>query len=345
VVARRDRRPRKREALGLPLAEKSVDGTAVSKKLATQAASGYTVFRSYSEPGGIKDELIAIAKQYPKLAKLESIGTTNQGKTILALKVTKDATRIRDGARPSVLYTSTQHAREWITPEMNRRLLRHYLENYGRDQQIKRIVDSTELWFVPVVNVDGYDYTFTEGHRLWRKNLRDNDGDGQITGADGVDPNRNFPTDYWGYDNEGSSPSFGSETYRGAGPGSEPETKAQVNLLRKIKPKFQVNYHSAAQLLLYGVGWQVSTRSPDDILAETLAGDDAHPRSRATTRTSPPSSTRPTATRSSTRTRRRGRSRSRRRCRPARRRAPSTPTTRSIRPTARASSISRTPRR
>ena len=87
------------------------------------------------------------------------------------------------------------------------------------------MVDTTELWFMPVANPDGYDYTFTPGYRLWRKNLRDNDGDGAITGADGVDPNRNFAYK-WGYDNEGSSPSPASETYRGTGAGSEPETKA-----------------------------------------------------------------------------------------------------------------------
>ena len=55
-----------------------------------------------------------------------------------------------------------------------------------------------------VANPDGYQYTF-DHERLWRKNLRDNNGDGQITGGDGVDPNRNF-NEHWGYDNEGSSP-------------------------------------------------------------------------------------------------------------------------------------------
>ena len=53
-------------------------------------------------------------------------------------------------------------------------------------------------------NPDGYQYTF-DTERLWRKNLRDNNGDGQITVGDGVDPNRNFD-EHWGYDNEGSSP-------------------------------------------------------------------------------------------------------------------------------------------
>ena len=47
--------------------------------------------------------------------------------------------------------------------------------------------------------------------------------------------------------------------------------------MKRITPEFFVNYHSAAQLLLYGVGWQVATPSPDDIIGETLAGDDAHP--------------------------------------------------------------------
>ena len=270
------RQAAKLKALGLKLEEKKVGGTSVSKRLSNKAASGYTVFRSYSEDGGIRDELRQLARQYPKLTKLVSIGKTVQGKNILAMKVTKNAAQVQDGSRPSVLYSSTQHAREWITTEMNRRLLHYYLERYATDAAIQGVVDKTELWFVLVANPDGYDYTFTEGNRLWRKNLRDNDGDGVITGLDGVDPNRNFPY-RWGYDNEGSSPSFGSETYRGTAPASEPETRALDGLLRKIRFKFLINYHSAAELLLYGVGWQVATPTPDDLLYETLAGDDEKP--------------------------------------------------------------------
>ena len=261
---------------GMALIEKRVDGAAVSDRMAAQAQSGFTVFRSFSEPGGVREELRATAEQHPDLTKLVRIGQSVQGKDILALKVTANAEAVDDGRRPAVLYTATQHAREWITTEMTTRLLHHYLDNYATNAEIRQIVDSTELWFVPVANPDGYDYTFTPGNRLWRKNLRDNDGDGEITGLDGVDLNRNFPH-RWGYDDEGSSPSVGSDVYRGPDARSEPETRALDQLADRIGFDFHINYHSAAELLLYGVGWQVATPTPDDVLYATLVGDDANP--------------------------------------------------------------------
>src|SRR5262249_3671444 len=103
----------------------------------------------------------------------------------------------------------------------------------------------------------------------------DNDGDGKITSNDGVDPNRNFPYK-WGYDNEGSSAAQADETYRGSGPASEPETKAQIAFFKRIRPKFLLNWHSAAQLVLHGVGWQSLTRSPDDVIHDAVLGDLDH---------------------------------------------------------------------
>src|SRR5690606_21351726 len=145
------------------------------------------------------------AEAHPDITKLVTIGQTTQGQDIVAVKVGRNAGTSRDGARPTTVYIGAQHAREWITPEMIRRLLDHVLTGYGDDERITRIVNRTDLWFVPVSNPDGYDFTCTEGQRLWRKNLRDNNGDGQITTGDGVDLNRNYPYK-WGYDNEGSSP-------------------------------------------------------------------------------------------------------------------------------------------
>ncbi|MGH3658174.1 MAG: M14 family metallopeptidase, partial [Micromonosporaceae bacterium] len=261
---------------GVKLTVKKVDGDPASARLDSQATNSAKIFRSYSEPGGIRDELVKAAEDHPGIAKLVPVGKSLKGQTMYAVKVTKNARAVPDGDRPAVLYMGTQHAREWITPEMVRRLMQDILAGYGHDAAITNLVKTTELWFLPVLNPDGYDFTFTEDNRLWRKNLRDVNGDGAITAGDGVDLNRNYPT-RWGYDNEGSSDSPSNDTYRGATPASEPETRALDNLAKRIDFTYAINYHSAAQLLLYGVGWQVSTPTPDDIVYESLAGDDEHP--------------------------------------------------------------------
>ncbi|MFC9059564.1 M14 family zinc carboxypeptidase [Streptomyces sp. NPDC057074] len=263
-----DQQADKLEKQGVDLTEHSLSSRA--EKRVEDAADG--VFRPYSGSGGLREEILRTARQNPRLTKVVSIGRTVNGQDILALKLTKNAKQSKDGSKPSVLYMSNQHAREWITPEMTRRLMHHYLDKYDEDRRIRKLVDSTELWFLLSANPDGYDYTFEDtSNRLWRKNLRDNNGDGALGTGDGVDLNRNFAYK-WGYDDEGSSPNPTSQTYRGAGPNSEPETKALDRFQKRIGFTYGINYHSAAELLLYGVGWQVATDTPDDVLYKALAG-------------------------------------------------------------------------
>ncbi|MGW2019746.1 M14 family zinc carboxypeptidase [Streptomyces sp. NPDC001927] len=253
---------------GVELAEHTLSAQAEKRV----AGAGDGVFRPYSGKGGLKEEILATAQAHPDVTKLVSIGKSVNGQDILALKVTKGAKKVRDGSKPATLYLSNQHAREWITPEMTRRLMHHYLDGYGTDARITKIVDSTELWFVLSANPDGYDFTHADpANRQWRKNLRDNNGDGRVGPGDGVDLNRNFSYK-WGYDNEGSSPDPADETFRGTGPMSEPETKALDAFQKRIGFQYGINYHSAAQLLLYGVGWQVATDTPDDVALKSLAG-------------------------------------------------------------------------
>ena len=255
-------------AKGVDLAEHTLSARAERRV----AAAGDGVFRPYGGENGLKREILATAQAHPDLTKVVSIGKTVKGQDILALKLSRGARKTEDGSRPATLYMSNQHAREWITPEMTRRLMHHYLDGYGKDARITRIVDTTELWFVLSANPDGYDYTHADpANRQWRKNLRDNDGDGRFGSGDGVDLNRNFAYK-WGYDNEGSSPDPADETFRGTAPMSEPETKALDAFQKRIGFRYGINYHSAAQLLLYGVGWQVATDTPDDIALKALAG-------------------------------------------------------------------------
>ena len=214
-----------------------------------------TTSRSYSEAGGIADELRAAAAANPRIAKLVASGGPN-GQPILASRSPRRP-RSRDGSRPSVLYAGAQHAREWITPEMIRRLMHYFLDGYGTERA-HRIVNTTELWFLPVPTPTA---TTTRsptsgcGARTFATTTATDHHAG-----DGVDPNRNFAVK-WGWDNEGSS-TVPSETYRGTGPNSEPETQALDWLFDRVGFEFLINYHSAAELLLYGIGWQVSTPSP-----------------------------------------------------------------------------------
>ncbi len=275
VLNRRQRS--KAAAAGVRVTLKRNDkGQTVTEQARSQAAGGFNVWRSWDESGGIRDELYRLARRNPQLIKLEVIGKTHQGRELIALKLTQGARGVTDGSRPAVLYSSLQHAREWISVEVNRRTLRRFVDRWrAGDKATKSLLKEAELWFVIVANPDGYQYSF-ENERLWRKNLRDNNGDDKITVGDGVDPNRNFD-EHWGYDNEGSSPDPADETYRGPSAGSEPETKAMSGLIDRIKPKFQSNLHSFGEWLLYPQGWQVGTLDADNPLYVALAGTDAKP--------------------------------------------------------------------
>ncbi len=243
-----------------------------------QSVQGFDVWRSFDEPGGIEDQIRAIASD-PKnrsFVQLVDLGDSHQGRDILALRLTQGA-GVPVGSRPAVVYQATTHAREWISTEVDMRLLQWFInENQANNREVRKLLQTTELWFIPVLNPDGYQYTF-DVDRLWRKNLRDNNDDGEITAGDGVDLNRNYP-EHWNYDEEGSSSEFASETYRGPEPFSEPETQAN-NALFDMLPelRFAVSYHSFGQLLLYSQGWQVQTPSADDPIYVALTGTDDNP--------------------------------------------------------------------
>ncbi len=255
----------------------------------TDPVHGYDVFRPWSlKPAPCPDTCATpnvplkkwyhdLASRYPELVKEETIGQSILGQPIKAFKLTAGARSTRDGSRPVTLFESTQHAREWISAEVNRRLFAWFIDHRA-DRDVKQLLQQNEVWFMPMMNPDAYDYTFTSAEtRLWRKNLRDVNGDGVIDpNNDGVDLNRNWP-EKWNYDLEGSSDVPASETYHGTAAASEPEVQAARSLQRRLKPRFLIDYHSFAQLILYPEGWQVETEATDAPLMKALAGDDDHP--------------------------------------------------------------------
>lgn len=131
---------------------------------------------------------------------------------------------------------ATTHAREWISTTTAMNLLRHMIEDYDSDQDVKHLVDTYDWFFVPVVNPDGYAHTWIvpesfsyggfEG-RLWRKNRRINKGSKCI----GVDLARNNDN-FWARRN----PDPCSEEYEGPYAASEPENRAIQKELMRISP-------------------------------------------------------------------------------------------------------------
>jgi hypothetical protein len=264
-------------ALGFhPVPWQDGQGRSVADLARARAAAGYSVWKRWDGPGGLHADIDALAANHPNLVRSEVIGKSVQGRDIVAVRVTADAPHLADGARPAVLYLSLQHAREWISGEVTRRLLHSVVEGYGMDPQTTHLLDTTELWFVVAANPDGYERTFQPGNRLWRKNTADNNHDGKIDINDGVDLNRNLP-DHWGYTPEGSSNIPADQGYRGPAAGSEPETAALVGLGQRLRFRFIVNYHSYGRLMLYPIGWQEQTPTADQSIYAALAGTPVNP--------------------------------------------------------------------
>lgn len=197
------------------------------------------------------------------------IGTTIEGRSVYSVKISDNPDV--DEEEPEVLYTALIHARE---PESMMQMLYfmfYLLENYGTDPEATYLVDNRELYFIPIINPDGYIYNQTinpKGGGMWRKNRRDN-GNGSF----GVDLNRNYgPSYYWNAPNGGSSLDPVDETYRGVSPFSEPETENIANFLISRKIKNALNYHTYSNLLIYPYG-ALEKETPDSIIFRELATD------------------------------------------------------------------------
>jgi len=201
-----------------------------------------------------------ITNVYSSIAKYTpSVGTSIQGRNIFAVTVTGTAT----GTKKKIFVSGLQHAREWIAPATAVYILTQLITQYSTNTAVKTLLDSTIFYFVPLVNPDGYVYTWGgTSQRLWRKNRRLNTG-----GSYGVDLNRNWD-DHWG--GEGSSGTPTSDTYRGTAPFSEPESSAVSRYITANGPfAGGIDYHSYSQLILRPWGW-TNAAAPNDANAKTV---------------------------------------------------------------------------
>ncbi len=230
-------------------------------------AAAPVIYRSYDDPQrGIRRWIDSLAAANPRVS-VDTVGLSYEGRPILAVKV---GPRGDAASRPNVLFVATHHAREWAATEMALRLIKRLAT--GTDARTDSLINQRDVWIVPVVNPDGYQYTFTTD-RLWRKNRR------PAGTATGVDLNRNHSNN-WGLDDSGSSPDPFSEIYRGPSAASEPEVKALQQFHVLHPPVISISYHTYAGLLLFPPGSRAGVLSGDLDLYRALAGTNVNPAAR-----------------------------------------------------------------
>ncbi|MGD1915796.1 MAG: M14 family zinc carboxypeptidase [Phycisphaerales bacterium] len=202
----------------------------------------------------------AIADINPDVAEFSVIGQSLEGRDMPGFVLNGNGAT----GKPVMLINSCQHAREWVSPAATTYLIEQLVTGYGTDARITRMLDELEWVFTPMLNPDGFDFTWTD-ERFWRKNRRDIDGSDEF----GVDLNRNWSV-AWGVPG-GSSDDPGSSTYHGTGPFTEPELQTFLSFVNDYTDRvvIHLDIHTYGQLMLHPLGYSFDP-SPDDSVMQEL---------------------------------------------------------------------------
>ncbi|MEU4620668.1 M14 family zinc carboxypeptidase [Actinoplanes sp. NPDC023801] len=174
--------------------------------------------------------------------------------TVQALRIGK----VRDGSKPGVLAYSQEHAREWATPLVTLEFAERLLANYATDPASRALVDSVDVFVIPMVNPDGANYSFND-FNFQRKNLVNHctgaSRDPRYRDSWGVDVNRNYAVGSYFDGYVGGSPNCLSGTFAGTGELSEAESRNVVALATRYSNiKFSLNVHSYGGYFMWSPG-------------------------------------------------------------------------------------------
>ncbi|XP_064468671.1 carboxypeptidase A2-like [Ornithodoros turicata] len=200
------------------------------------------MYHSLTEIYGYFDSTV---QKHPNISTRLTIGKTAEGNAIRGLKVSSGG----NSTRPAIWLDGGIHAREWISTATALYLIDTLLSAYGSDDEVTKMVDTFDWYIFPVINADGYKYTWST-HRLWRKNRVRNFG----SLCRGVDPNRNFDARFG---LTGSSANPCAENFAGTFPFSEAESRAIRDGIENVKDRLQVyiNLHSYGQIVMIPYGY------------------------------------------------------------------------------------------
>jgi hypothetical protein len=239
--------------------------------------SGRDAYRTLAD---YEADMAALERDHPDLVERFTLPHRSlDGRPVYGVEIGRDV-RGPDTGLPTFVMLGVHHAREWPSGEHAMEFAVDLVENYGTDRRITDLVDRARVVVVPVVNVDGFHLSRTDGglvdlravdgggtasilatpgNAYKRKNCRLVDGqdtpDGScVLGATspggygvGVDLNRNYGG-YWG--GPGASDLFAHPTYRGAAAFSEPETQNIRELISSRHGTTLITNHTFSNLVL-----------------------------------------------------------------------------------------------
>ena len=170
------------------------------------------------------DYMSGFASLHPDICRLDTIGTSVQGRLLLAVKIS-DSVQYNRG-KPQFFYTSSMHGDETTGYVLMLHLIDYLLSNYGADSRITNMVNNTQIFINPLANPDG---TYYGGNNTVWNATRSN--------ANGIDLNRNYP-------DPAAGPHPDSNVY-------QPETMAFMNFADSNHLIMSMNFHGGSQVFNY----------------------------------------------------------------------------------------------
>jgi hypothetical protein len=172
---------------------------------------------------------------HPEICRLIPIGTTVQGRQLLAVEIS-DSVNEKQG-EPEVFLTSSMHGDETTGYVLMMHLIDYLLSGYETDPRITNLVNNYEIFINPLANPDG---TYHGGNNTVWGATREN--------ANGVDLNRNYPDPQDGQHPDGNP--------------WQPETVAFMAFADSNNINMSMNFHGGAEVFNYP--WDTWNRIPAD---------------------------------------------------------------------------------
>ncbi|XP_004458220.1 carboxypeptidase O [Dasypus novemcinctus] len=202
-------------------------------------------YNKYHPVGEIYQWMNQISEKYKEVVTQHCLGMTYENQPMNYLKISQPSHK----TKKIIWMDCGIHAREWISPAFCQWFVKEILQNYKNNRRISRFFGNLDFYVLPVLNIDGYNYTWMTD-RLWRKS-RSSHNNGTCFGTD---LNRNFNASWCSI---GASKNCQDLTFCGTGPVSEPETKAVSRFIESKKENIlcYLTIHSYGQLILIPYGY------------------------------------------------------------------------------------------